>query len=168
MAEFEPIKPLHPILQEIEKQTDPHRFMDPYDAVKVKCANELHNKVYKVNIHNSTSVMDLLIQTVDDLDCTYTPQIVYQYLHEQFDPTKHQPDFDRYNNLHQKISLVKDDIRRMNQVIMDENGKIEAEREAKRKKEEEEWKKNSEILFISLTIITVGIVGIILIAAIAQ
>lgn len=161
MAEFEPIKPLHPILQEIEKQTDPHRFMDPYDAVKVKCANELHNKVYKVNIHNSTSVMDLLIQTVDDLDCTYTPQIVYQYLHEQFDPTKHNSEFDFYNNLHQKIFQVKDNIREMNQVIKEENDK----REPIREKEEKEIEETimlciAFVLILLVLIISLVVVGI--------
>lgn len=130
MAEFEPIKPLHPILQEIEKQTDPHRFMEPYDAEKVKKANELHKKVYEVDIHRGIAVMDLLIRTMDILDCTYDPQLIYDYLLKLYDPTKHNSEFDFFNNLCQKISQVKDNIREMNQLIKEENEKRKATRKA--------------------------------------
>ena len=166
MAEFEPIKPLPPLLQEIKKQTDPHNFMDPYDAQKVKCANELHQEVYRVNTHRATPVMELLIQTMDDLGCTYDPQLIYQFLHEQFDPTKHNSnpkEFDFYNNLCQRIFQVKDSIREMNQVMFDANAKREAEEEAKRKKEEEDAKEGIKIvaiffiIIILLMLIAVGI-----------
>ena len=48
---FVSINKLHPVLQEIAKQTDIDRFMEPYDAAKVKRAAELNALVYKTDIH---------------------------------------------------------------------------------------------------------------------
>lgn len=156
MTQFETISPLHPLLQEIEKQTNPHNFMDPYDAPKVKRANELHQEVYQVNIRKVTSVMELIIRTMDDLDCTYEPQLIYQYLHEQFDPTKHNPEFDRYNNLCQKIFQFKDSIRNMNQVIEEENAKRGEERKGGGGEEEEKWdREDRDFVIAMITIVTI-------------
>ena len=142
------MNPLHTLLQEVKRQTDPHLFMDPYDEEKVRRAAELNNQVDQVDFYVAADVMALLMQTVDELGCTYSPQFVYQCLYEQFDPTQHKPEskeFTFFNALLGQIYQVKDNIRAMNQVIKRKREEEEEKRkEAQRKREEEEKKRKEE------------------------
>lgn len=123
MAEFEPIKPLHPLQQEIIKQTNPDNFMDPYDADKVRQADELSRRAGAINMRRPWDVLDLIEASVTDLGCEYPAELVYTYLLSFYKPTNHPNDFDWCNNLCQRLYNVKDDIPAMMLTVREERQK---------------------------------------------
>ena len=153
---FVSINKLHPVLQEIAKQTDIDRFMEPYDAAKVKRAAELNALVYKTDIHKPLHVLKLIESTISDLDCEYSADFVYKYLLSIYNPKNNTNDFDWYNNICQQLYNSKDNIEEMTFVLKNEIAKKEAQKIIKVQKEEQEKQESQKVAFYFI-IITIGI-----------
>ena len=150
---FESIEKLHPILQEMLKQTTPENFMEPYNAAKVKMAMELNKQVLNINIKRPTEVLQFLTQTIDDLGCNYSADIVYRYLHQYYSPTANiYDDFvDWRNTLCEELYLNKESIPAMistlNQKLIEKE-----DIDAKKRSEAEAQEADSNLFFIWLAL----------------
>lgn len=137
---FVSINKLHPLLQEIARQTDINRFTDPYDAVKVQRAAKLNTQVYETDIHNPLDVLELIESTITDLNCEYSAELIYQYLLSIYNPVNNSADFDWCNDLCQQIYNTKDSVGEMIFIV-----KREIEKKETQKKIELESKRQEKI-----------------------
>lgn len=115
------------LLQEIIKQTAPENFMDPYNAERVKNATVLHHKAKATDADQPLAVLDLMDNTIKELDCNYSSELVYKYLLEIFNPTNNQGEFDWRNTICQKLYNAKSDIAEMTLIVRREIEKKETQ-----------------------------------------
>ena len=142
---FDSISPLPPLLQEVAKQTAPENYMEPYDAARVKRATELNAQVFEVDNRKPIQVLNLLESTINDLDCSYPAELVYQYLLSMYNPTNNRKNFDWCNELCQKLYNIKDDVMAMILLVKQETEKREEIlRQEKIRKEQIEEQKRKE------------------------
>lgn len=144
---FDSISPLPPLLQEVAKQTAPENYMEPYDAARVKRATELNAQVFEVDNRKPISVLNLLESTINDLGCSYSAELVYQYLLSMYNPTNNRKNFDWCNELCQKLYNIKDNVMEMILLVKRENEiRKEVLRQEKIKIEQQEAQKSRETL----------------------
>lgn len=115
------------LLQEIIKQTSPENFMDPYNAERVKNATVLHHKAKDIDADQPLAVLDLMENTIKELDCNYSSELVYKYLLEIFNPTNNRGEFDWRNTICQKLYNAKNDIAEMTLIVRREIEKKETQ-----------------------------------------
>lgn len=116
------------LLQEIIKQTAPENFMDPYNAERVKNATVLHHTAKATDADQPLAVLDLMDNTIKELDCNYSSELVYKYLLEIFNPTNNQGEFDWRNTICQKLYNAKSDIAEMTLIVRREIEKKETQK----------------------------------------
>ena len=163
----------HPLLQEILKQTSPDNFMEPYNAERVKCATKLHQKAKDTNVNQPLDVLELVEETIKDLDCQYPAELIYSYLLAIFKPTDNSADFDWCNDVCQQLYNAKDSVEKMIFIIKREIEKKERQKKIEleqlrqeyiRKEQFEEEKSKKETIRILKVIgIIIAILAVILI-----
>lgn len=145
------------LLREIQKQTSPDNFMEPYDAERVKCATILYQKAKDTNANQPLDVLELVERTTKDLECQYPAELIYSYLLAIFKPTANSSDFDWCNDLCQQLYNVKDSVEDMIFVVKHEIDKKETQKKIElvqqrqekiRKKRLEDEKSRKEIIRI--------------------
>ena len=161
------------LLQEIIKQTAPENFMDPYNAERVKNATVLHHKAKATDSDQPLAVLDLMDNTIKELDCNYSSELVYKYLLEIFNPTNNQEEFDWRNTICQKLYNAKSDIAEMTLIVRREiekketQEKIELEQlrqEKLRQQHLEDEKRKKEAIWILKVIgVVIAIIAVFLI-----
>ena len=115
------------LLQEIIKQTSPENFMDPYNAERVKNATVLHHKAKDIDADQPLAVLDLMENTIKELDCNYSSELVYKYLLEIFNPTNNRGEFEWCNAICQQLYNAKSDIAEMTLIVRQEIEKKETQ-----------------------------------------
>ena len=161
------------LLQEIIKQTALENFMDPYNAERVKNASVLHHKAKATDLDQPLAVLDLMDNTIKELDCNYSSELVYKYLLEIFNPTNNQEEFDWRNTICQKLYNAKSDIAEMTLIVRREiekketQEKIELEQlrqEKLRQQHLEDEKRKKEAIWILKVIgVVIAIIAVFLI-----
>ena len=161
------------LLQEIIKQTAPENFMDPYNAERVKNATVLHHKAKATDSDQPLAVLDLMENTIKELDCNYSSELVYKYLLEIFNPTNNRGKFDWRNTICQKLYNAKNDIAEMTLIVRREiekketQEKIELEqlRQEKLRQQQlkEEERKKETIRILKVIGIVIAIIAVFLI-----
>lgn len=161
------------LLQEIIKQTSPENFMDPYNAERVKNATVLHHKAKDIDADQPLAVLDLMENTIKELDCNYSSELVYKYLLEIFNPTNNRGEFDWRNTICQKLYNAKNDIAEMTLIVRREiekketQEKIELEqlRQEKLRQQQlkEEERKKETIRILKVIGIVIAIIAVFLI-----
>jgi hypothetical protein len=115
------------LLQEIIKQTSPENFMDPYNAERVKNATVLHHNAKDIDADQPLAVLDLMENTIKELDCNYSSELVYKYLLEIFNPTNNRGEFEWCNAICQQLYNAKRDIAEMTLIVRREIKKKETQ-----------------------------------------
>ena len=161
------------LLQEIIKQTSPENFMDPYNAERVKNATVLHHKAKDIDADQPLAVLDLMENTIKELDCNYSSELVYKYLLEILNPTNNRGEFDWRNTICQKLYNAKNDIAEMTLIVRREiekketQEKIELEqlRQEKLRQQQlkEEERKKETIRILKVIGIVIAIIAVFLI-----
>lgn len=117
------------LFDELEKKCNPSNFLNPYDASKVKVSNSIYSKL-KYSKGNILQLRELRNQAIIDLNVKFSTEKIYDKLSEIVDPSKYiNENYDAEkleiaNNLYNQIQKNKDNITKLENIIINNQNEI--------------------------------------------